>query len=92
MAAPWQKGGRSYGKYLDGLTLRQRELVKLYLADARRGNHRGDRHRDDSAMSDWWVYRIPSTKNPPTTLRLHKRDNQGRIVQVISITENGVTK
>ena len=70
---------------LQGLTPEQR-LKVLALLPERHISHTGN------TREGWSIYRSPTTINPPTTLRLHKRDGKGRLVQVISITENGVTK
>ena len=72
-----------------GLSVEQRIKVKAILskeapvADGRRAR-RGDRPRQG-----WSIFRSPTTIHPPTTLRLHYRDANGKLVKVTSITEPG---
>jgi hypothetical protein len=64
-----------------GLTGEQRRRCKMEL-DARTIATADGRIREG-----WSLYRIPSTLNPPHTVRLLKRDANGRVVKVISISE-----
>lgn len=69
---------------LRNLTFEQRLLIRAHLPSP--GQWGG------AAREGWSIYRIPSIGNPPHTLRLHYRNGAGRLSQVISITEDGVTK
>jgi hypothetical protein len=64
---------------MKGLSQEQRMRVNLILGE-------------QSTNEGWSLYRMPTTQNPPTTLRLLKRDGHGNLTQVVGITESGVTK
>jgi hypothetical protein len=67
----------------NGLSDEQRARVDALLPGAIPGK------MGTQAREGWSIFRSPTTVNPPTTLRLHKRNRSGRLVTVISITENG---
>ena len=70
---------------MQGLTDEQRMRIA--------GEFEGIRLREGISRSKggrfegWSLYREPSTKNPPHTVRLLKRSYDGRLLQVISISE-----
>lgn len=78
------------GNVYYGLTQEQRIRVKAEL-DARCHQAGGalsyNEYYSNRPREGWFIYRQPTTINPPTILRLHKRDGQDRLLQVISITE-----
>lgn len=76
----------------EGLSSRQKLLVMVELGIPEQRTSNGRLDRRSATVSGWSVFREPTTIHPPTTLRLHKRDSRGRLVQVVSITENGVTR
>lgn len=83
------KGGSHWH---EGLSSRQRLLVMIELGIPEQRTSNGKLDRRNATVSGWSVFRELTTIHPPTTLRLRKRDSRGRLVQVVSITENGVTR
>lgn len=71
-------------KAYDGLSQEQRMKVKAALMQHGVNHNRGS--------DGWSLYRMPTVANPPTTLRLHYRDSNGKLLQVINITTDGVTR
>jgi hypothetical protein len=70
-------------KATDGCSPAQRALIAAHIETMRK---RG------MTLEGWSIYRMPTTIHPPTTLRLHHRNALGKLMQVISITEDGVNK
>jgi hypothetical protein len=85
-----QKTSNALRRALHGLSQEQRMKVIANLPEPRRygTSYAGE----ESTRAGWSIYREPTTINPPTTLRLHKRSPTGKLLMVINITENGVTK
>jgi hypothetical protein len=71
----------SLASAMHGLTEAQKNAVR----DALPAEDDSKRGRD---LAGWSVYRMPSIRNPPTTLRVHHRDPvTGKLLEVVSITE-----
>lgn len=77
---------------LDGLSQEQRlrvslELDRIYTTNnpGKKGNHESGNRA--AGYEGWSLFRLPTTVNPPIVLRLLKRDSNGKLCQVISITE-----
>ena len=87
--------GRWHSHAYQGLSQEQRLRVRAELMahDAVKTTRmRSTLDGPNRPAEGWYIYRIPTTVHPPTTLRLHYRSATGKLLQVISITENGVTR
>jgi hypothetical protein len=79
---------------LRGLSEDQRKMIRLHLTaiGVIPGQHHGRRGAEESPYEGWSIYRQPTTGKEPRELLLHKRDARGKLIQVIVITQNGVTR
>jgi hypothetical protein len=70
--------------WCSGLTDDQRAACyRIMWPTGRGGRARGN---DNVKVSDWWIRRTPSVRNPPTSLWLFRRDRAGRVTRYHRIT------
>jgi hypothetical protein len=72
----------SPGGWCNGLTADQRAACYRIMWPT------GDdlRQVGNAKTSSWWIRRTPSTRNPPSSLELFRRDRAGRVTQHHRIT------
>lgn len=72
-----------------GLTPQQKAAVDRILAPSRKYGHDGRAISPSPNMEGWFLFRTPSTLNPPTELAMRWKTGDGVITRKIWITRHG---